>query len=148
MCLLAAGHTAKCPNCGFEAKPVDRVRVIDGELRELDGNKRGITNPAEVYGQFKFIGIQRNYKPGWAYHKSEEYLGCKPVRFDAAPLVKPSPEILRWEKSRRIAWWRGQANREAPARYVHTQPASLTALSSTVSIGGYYQSKDPDDVPF
>jgi hypothetical protein len=46
---------------------------------------------------------------------------------------------------RLIAWWRGQANRD-PA--THTQPASLTALSSTVPIGGFYQSKDPDDVPF
>jgi DNA repair protein RadD len=116
---LRPAQTNKCPNCGFEVKPVDKVRVIDGELLELDGNKRGIINPAEVYGAFKYIGIQRNYKPGWAYHKSTEYLGAKPIRFDAAPPCPPSRQILNWEKSRRIAWWRGQRNH-----------GSITAVSS------------------
>ena len=32
--------TNVCPNCGFEAKPVNKVLMLDGELRELDRNKR------------------------------------------------------------------------------------------------------------
>ena len=52
--------------------------MLDGELRELDRNKRGIINPAEVYGQLKFICDERGYKPGWAYHKSQEYFGHRP----------------------------------------------------------------------
>src|SRR5262245_30940612 len=100
-----------CPNCGFEAKPIDKVRVLDGELRELDRNKRPLVNPIEVYGQFKWIGVERGYKPGWAFHKAAEYLGRKPIGFNAAPLRKPSGEILNWETSRRIAW----AKRRSPA---------------------------------
>ena len=108
------------------------ILSVDGELQELDRNKRPIENPVEVYGQFKWIGQQRNYKPGWAYHKAAEYLNCKPVGFDAAPLCPPSQTILRWEKSRRIAFAKGRAK------------GLLTSLSSTVPIGGIYQSKDPE----
>jgi hypothetical protein len=42
--------TDVCPHCGFEARPVNTVRVLDGELRELDRNKRQIVNPVEIYG--------------------------------------------------------------------------------------------------
>ena len=128
--------TNVCRNCGFEAKPVNTILSVDGELQELDRNKRPIENPVDVYGQFKWIGQQRNYKPGWAYHKAAEYLNCKPVGFDAAPLCPPSQTILRWEKSRRIAFAKGRAK------------GLLTSLSSTVPIGGIYQSKDPGDIPF
>ena len=37
--------TNVCPNCGFEAKPVNKVLMLDGELRELDRNKRGSSIP-------------------------------------------------------------------------------------------------------
>ena len=60
--------------------------MLDGELRELDRNKRSIVNPVEVYGQLKFICNARGYKPGWAYHKATEYFGgIRPIGFDAAP---------------------------------------------------------------
>jgi superfamily II DNA or RNA helicase len=127
--------TNVCPNCGFEAKSVNPVHVVDGELRELDRNKRQIVNPAEIYGQFKWICHERGYKPGWAYHKSSEYLGTQPIGFDAAPLCRPTREILRWEKSRRIAYAKGRAR-------------SLTMSSSAIAIGETYQSKGPDDIPF
>ena len=101
--------TNVCPHCGFEAKPINKVRVLDGELRELDRNKRAIINPAEIYGQLKWIGRERGYKPGWAYHKAKEYCRTdRPIGFDAAPLCPPSREILRWEKSRRIAYAKGR----------------------------------------
>jgi DNA repair protein RadD len=132
---LRPPSTNICPNCGFEAKPVNTVRVVDGELRELDRNKRQIVNPIEVYGQFKYICERRGYKPGWAYHKAEEYFGRKPEGFDAAAPCPPSQTILRWEKSRRIAYAKGRAR-------------GLTALSSTIAVGGIYPSKGPDDIPF
>jgi len=106
---LRPPHTNVCPHCGFEATPVNKVVAIAGELRELDRNKRAIVNPIEICGQFKFIGLQRGYKPRWAYHKSVEYLQCRPVGFDAAAPCEPSQEILRWEKSRRIAFAKGRA---------------------------------------
>ena len=57
--------TNVCPNCGFEAKPVNKIRIVDGELRELDRNKHSIVNPAEVYGQLKWIAtIAATYRAG------------------------------------------------------------------------------------
>lgn len=106
--------TNVCPNCGFEAKAVSKVHMLDGELRELDRNKRGIVNPIEVYGMFKHICNARGYKAGWAFHKSEEYFGHRPTGFDAAPPCEPSREILRWEKSRRIAYAKGRARSLVP----------------------------------
>jgi DNA repair protein RadD len=106
--------TNVCPNCGFEAKAPNKVVMLDGELRELDRNKRDIINPAEVYGQLKFICGERGYKSGWAYHKATEYFGSKPIGFDAAPPCTPSREILRWEKSRRIAYAKGRARSLGP----------------------------------
>jgi DNA repair protein RadD len=100
--------TNVCPHCGFEVKPTNKVLILDGELRELDHNKRAIVNPAEIYGQLKWIGQQRGYKPGWAYHKATEYFGCRPTGFDAAPLQQPSREIQRWVKSRLIAYAKGR----------------------------------------
>ena len=106
---LRPPSTNVCPNCGFEAKPVNTVRVLDGELRELDRNKRAIINPAEIYGQLKWICQERGYKPGWAYHKAKEYCRTdRPIGFNAAPPCPPSRAILRWEKSRRIAYAKGR----------------------------------------
>jgi hypothetical protein len=96
--------TNVCPNCGFEAKPVNKVHVLDGELRELDRNKRSIVNPMEVYGMLKHIAHARGYIPGWAFHRATDYFGHRPTGFDAAPPREPSREILNWEKSRRIAY--------------------------------------------
>jgi DNA repair protein RadD len=103
--------TNRCPNCGFEAKPVNKVIMLDGELRELDRNKRSIVNPMEVYGMLKHIAHARGYIPGWAFHRATEYFGHRPTGFDAAPPCEPSREILRWEKSRRIAYAKGRARR-------------------------------------
>jgi DNA repair protein RadD len=37
---LRPAGTNKCPNCGFEAKPQNKIRVVDGELKELNSAKR------------------------------------------------------------------------------------------------------------
>jgi DNA repair protein RadD len=97
----------KCPNCGFEARPVNTVRVVDGELYELDGkNKQPIIKRTEIYGMFKQICLDRGNKPGRAWHLSTEYFGQKPLNleYNNAQPREPSGEVLRWEKSRRIAW--------------------------------------------
>ena len=70
VCVPATAAYQRLPHCGFEAKPVNNVVAIAGELRELDRKKRPMVNPIEICGQFKFIGLQRGYKPGWAYHRA------------------------------------------------------------------------------
>src|SRR5262245_6104577 len=88
---LRPAGTNKCPNCGFEARPVNKVRVIDGELRELDGkSKRPIINRVEVYGMFKQLCIERGKKPGYAWHLSAEYFGQKP-RSSEYSNAQPTP---------------------------------------------------------
>jgi DNA repair protein RadD len=136
---LRPAGTNKCPNCGFEARPVSNVRVVDGELHELNGKKkRPIINRGEVCGMFKQICIERGKKPGYAWHLSTEYFGQKPPssEYSNAQPTRPTIEILRWEKSRRIAWAKA-----------HPRP-SLTLASSAVPIGGFYVNHNPEDVPF
>jgi superfamily II DNA or RNA helicase len=137
---LRPAGTNKCPNCGFEARPVNKIRVVDGELHELNGkNKRPIINRVEIYGMFKQICIERGKKPGYAWHLSAEYFGQKPAspEYSNAQPTRPSIEILRWEKSRRIAWAKA-----------HPRP-SVTLASSAVPIGGFYiNPSNPEDVPF
>src|SRR5262249_561648 len=67
---LRPAGTNKCPNCGFEAKPVSKVRVVDGELRELGRNSHQGFNRGVVYGMFKQLCIDRGKKPGYAWHLS------------------------------------------------------------------------------
>jgi DNA repair protein RadD len=136
---LRPAGTNKCPNCGFEARPVSKVRVVDGELRELDRNGRQIIDRAEIFGMFKWIVQERGNNPGRAWHLSTEYFGQKPPSsvFNNAEPTRPSIEILRWEKSRRIAWAKA-----------HARP-SITASSSAVPVGGFYVNpSSPEDIPF
>ena len=125
-------HTNVCPNCGFVAKPVNKVFTVDGELHELRKGKN--TNRVEVYGMFKQICIDRGNAPGRAWHLSTEYFKQKPIssEYNSALPCPPSCEILRFEKSRRIAYAKGKAR--SPV--------------FTIPVGGFYQSRDPEDVPF
>ena len=83
---------------------------------------------------FKQICIDRGNAPGRAWHLSTEYFKQKPIssEYNGALPCPPSCEILRFEKSRRIAYAKGRAR--SPA--------------FTIPVGGYYQSADPEDVPF
>ena len=125
-------HTNVCPNCGFVAKPVNKVRTVAGELRELSKSK--IIDRDQVVGELKAIAMERGWKPGAVYFKYKEYSGEDLPRsvIDRIPVQSPSSTIRRWVKSRIIAFAKGKAR--GPA---FTNP-----------IGGFYQSKDPEDVPF
>jgi superfamily II DNA or RNA helicase len=124
---LRPAGTNKCPNCGFEARPVNKVRIVDGELRELGRNNRQGFNRAVVYGMFKQICIERGKKPGYAWHLSTEYFGQKPPssEYSNAQPTAPTIEILRWEKSRRIAWAK-----------THPRPSLTLASSAVAAVGG------------
>jgi DNA repair protein RadD len=121
-CLRPAG-TNVCPHCGFVAKPVDKVFVADGELRELSRNKEPIFDKADVYGQLKGLALERGYKPGFAWYKYKEFFGEEPQGLNHIEPRLPSKTIRNWVKSRQIAYAK-----------VHSRP-NITLASSAVPIG-------------
>jgi hypothetical protein len=135
-CLRPAG-TNVCPNCGFVAKPVDKVIVADGELRELNRTKQPIIDRADIYGQFKGLALERGYKSGFAYHKFKEYFGGEEPRgLSDVPPREPSRAIRNWVKSRFIAY------AKMHPRISNATPSphfSITQSSSSVPPGGFYQ---------
>jgi DNA repair protein RadD len=101
---LRPASTPTCPNCGFVAKPVNRIKPIDGELYELRANKTRVFDREQVYGELKFFAQMRGYNPGWAWHKYNEYTGEFPRGLDHVQPRPPSSEMKRWLLSRQIAW--------------------------------------------
>jgi DNA repair protein RadD len=101
---LRPASTPICPHCGFVAKPVTPIKPIDGELYELRADKRRVFDREQVYGELKFFARERGYKPGWAWHKYNEYTGEFPHGLDHVQPQSPSPEMKRWLLSRQIAW--------------------------------------------
>jgi DNA repair protein RadD len=134
---LRPAGTNKCPNCGFEARPVDKVRIVDGELRELNRTKQPIIDRADIYGQFKGLALERGYKSGFAYHKFKEYFGGEEPRgLSDVPPREPSRAIRNWVKSRFIAY------AKMHPRISNATPSphfSITQSSSSVPPGGFYQ---------
>jgi DNA repair protein RadD len=118
---LRPPSTPECPNCGFVATPVCKVRHAEGELAELTRDKTLILDPATLaerqrrfYAELLYIGRDRSYQRGWAWHKFEEKFGCRPpYEFNNLMPLPPSDSTLRWEKSRRIAWAKSRARRVA-----------------------------------
>jgi DNA repair protein RadD len=101
---LRPASTNICPHCGFVAKPVNRIKPIDGELYELRTDKTRVFDCEQVYGALKFFAQMRGYKPGWVWHKYQEYTGEFPHDLDHVRPRPPSPEMKRWLLSRQIAW--------------------------------------------
>jgi DNA repair protein RadD len=118
-CSAARWEGQPCPVCNWRphTKPKD-VEVIDGELGLLtrDGVVENATTTAEkdlFYGQLLWIARERGYKPGWAAHKCREKFRSWPGRNDVEP-VRPTPAVLSWEHSRRIAYAKAMKKAGAP----------------------------------
>lgn len=101
----------ECPQCG--AEPPARARdlhVYDGDLQELDREKRRANRQwsnaekARFFGELKGYAASKGYSDGWAAHKYREKFGVWPNAHRHAPAVPPGPEALNWIRSRQIAW--------------------------------------------
>jgi superfamily II DNA or RNA helicase len=108
---LRPPSTPECPNCGFVAAPVNKVRQAEGELHELRRDKTPIIDPAwsiqwqqKLYAELAYIAHARGYKRGWIAHKFKEKTGHWPNGLDHVAPVPPSDATLRWVKSRQIAY--------------------------------------------
>ena len=107
----------KCPACGFEPKPQPReVEVQEGELVELDGNKRNKTEgwPEKVafIRGLRAYAIEKGFNSGWVAHKYRARFGVWPndarVR-DAPPAVVVELYIRSWVRSQNIRWAKSRA---------------------------------------
>jgi DNA repair protein RadD len=118
-CSAARWEGQPCPACGWRPHTTPKdVEVIDGELGLLtrDGAVENATTTAEkdlFYGQLLWIARERGYKPGWAAHKCREKFRSWPGRNDVEP-VRPTPAVLSWERSRRIAYAKAMQKAGAP----------------------------------
>jgi superfamily II DNA or RNA helicase len=103
--------TPQCPNCGYLAEPVCKVLEHDGDLHELRRDKSVVLDPVadaarrvRVYAGLRFIGQECGYKPGWAWHKFNEFFGQYPSNIPPPPPQPPSDALRRWVRSRNIAY--------------------------------------------
>jgi hypothetical protein len=92
-----------------------------GELTEYNHAGKKLPSRDErqaFYGQLCGIAAERGYKRGWAFHKYVERYGVQPKGMSDFPL-EPSPETMRWVRSRNIAWSKSRHNvaREAVSRH-------------------------------
>ena len=99
-----------CPNCGFMPKrPGEHLHVRDGELHHLDRSGKlhlhewTAEQRVTFQGMLAHIAQERGYQRGWVSHKYKEKFGHWPPTNDVRP-IPPTPEVLSWERSRRIAY--------------------------------------------
>lgn len=114
---LKPAKTPKCPACGFKPEKQSEVQCDDGELVEVKParSRAGTTEKASLYGQLKLYGRRRGYASGWASNKFRELTGVWPNHYRDAPEVEPEEFVLKWIRSRQIAWVKGKGGDHAHA---------------------------------
>ncbi len=99
----------KCDNCGFIRVKIKHIMNIPGTLEELKASNAKLQiNNQEFYSQVIYYARSRGFKDGWAAFKYKEKFSVFPhgLKLDPKP---PTPETLRWIKSRAIAFSKGKA---------------------------------------
>jgi superfamily II DNA or RNA helicase len=115
--IMTAGKP--CFNCGYF--PVPRAEAIvfeDGDLGEVgrDGSVSAPKHdPNEWHAMLAHIANENEYKPGWVAHKFKEKFGRFPAWGLVPEPIEPTPEVLSWVRSRRIAYAKGRAKAKAVA---------------------------------
>ncbi len=117
---LRPASTPTCPNCGFTAKPINKISNADGELQELRRNKAPIVDEAATTKFFaELLWIEREglshskcrkrpYKRGFAEYKFREKFGHQPPDRRHLEPQPASKDTVRWVLSRLIAFAKGK----------------------------------------
>jgi DNA repair protein RadD len=101
-----------CIHCGWMPAPrrgQDRD-FVDGELGlVIDGKAQAPQysegDRVEFFQQLRAVQQTRGYKKGWAAHKFKDKFGTfPPWAYNELPPAIPTDAVLRWIKSRNIAW--------------------------------------------
>ncbi len=105
-----------CPACGHERKPAHGVRTAEGELVVLTGKKPKPTRADEVrfYAMALWLDAERGKGGRLANGLFKGKFGKWPDRLYPAP-IPPDAAFLSYERSRRIAYAKSMATREARA---------------------------------
>jgi superfamily II DNA or RNA helicase len=106
---LKPPKVAKCPACGFQATPQNKVESADGELHEIGRGKTIKPNaPSPMdhqrwYSELLRYADLRGYKPGWASYAFKDKFGAFPpgVLYPIQSQMV-SPEVASWIKARNI----------------------------------------------
>lgn len=120
-----------CPACGYAFPPKFSAQHEAGELGEFAATT---TRPqpratlsreqcAELYGQLKYYGIAKKYKPHWADNKYREFVGVWPNAYRGELPRPPSAETLvqieesqrRWAKNKKRGAWKARPKSSKPA---------------------------------
>lgn len=104
-----------CGACGWQPQP--RARAIDfeeGELGLVVGGKANApayseADRAAFFQQLRAVQQMRGYKRGWPAHKYKDKFGTfPPWAYDQLPPAAPTDALLRWVRSRNIAYAKAQ----------------------------------------
>jgi len=112
---LWISQTNVCLSCGHERQFISNIISIAGELEELEESNRKLQkNNTDFYSELMYYGKLKGYKDGWAAYKYKEKFSVFPngLRVDPKP---PTPETLRWIKSRMIAFSKGKTQQRIAA---------------------------------
>jgi len=99
-CSLIFSGSAKCPDCGNEAKSFGKkVEVIDADLSEIGGKKKAtMEEKLKFYGMLRHYAKLKGYKDGWCYHKYKERFGVAPKNGISPPCIQPDHAFYSWMK--------------------------------------------------
>ena len=99
---LWAGKSDTCSCCGFTRPVQSLVQAVPGEMHEL-GASAPKADKQRWYSELLAITRSHGWSDGAAAHKYREKFGVWPAKLEKVA-KPPSDEVIRWEKSRRIAW--------------------------------------------
>lgn len=110
----------RCPNCGFTPAPLCDVEYKDGELRELDMQKKVRARnknwtpeqKRSFFAQLKSYANDRNYKPGWAAFKYKTYFGVWPNAYKDTDPIPCGNQVRGWILHEQIKWAKAQKKKE------------------------------------
>jgi superfamily II DNA or RNA helicase len=103
---LRPASTPTCPNCGFTAVPINKIKNAEGELVELRRDKTQVVPVVDRHQWHRMLtSIQqaRGYSPKWAKANYHEKFGTWPP-VDIVEPLDPSREVVNWVTSRQIAF--------------------------------------------
>ena len=99
-----------CPSCGHVYPKRKAVEHVAGSLREVAHVKDAeltAQERREFHAQLVAIAAEKGRKPGWISNKYKEKFGTWPRDRDVPPMT-PSTAVLKWVKSREIAFAKGK----------------------------------------
>lgn len=111
---LKPPRVAVCPSCGHKSEVKSDIEFQDGELVELDPNKKqkaGHDDKQLWYSMLLGIQHERGYSPKWAVAQYKQKFGVWPRGLAEIP-TEPSPQVRSYVQSRMIAWAKSKRRAE------------------------------------